>query len=334
MYYKKLTTYDSEHEEAKCVKKNNFGQCVRRLYCFFSIFILIGFSYATNGYNGIFYFALSFAPSLAYLYIFRKQIKKEIKHSYVIEMVLYGAVLSIFSAGIFEYLLSDVCYYFCSICFIKEIEESYSFICSIFAFFYFFFVVAYVEEISKILPLIFVYVQRNKQEYIELPIVENDHYVNNITYEEDINESSIKKFKYITVNDKLEYIFFSLCSSAGFSSTENLFYVTQMKKQNFLFVIILRNLVCVLFHMCCTGISSYNIVNNICHKNKKRTISNLLFILGSIFSASLFHAVYDYSIYYISLDLPFYLFVYLSVLFIYSFFSVLVMFFVLIKESD
>lgn len=79
----------------------------------------------------------------------------------------------------------------------------------------FFFGVAYVEEFSKICPIFFINSNSIVNEYIELPIIENHNFKNDITYENNEHNNKFNKFKYIYVDDKFEYIFFSLCSSAG-----------------------------------------------------------------------------------------------------------------------
>ncbi|SBT77642.1 conserved Plasmodium protein, unknown function [Plasmodium ovale] len=335
MHYRELTNYDFEQAYIKNVENVSFGKGIRLLYCILSMLFLAGFSCIKNGNEGLVYLMFSFFPSWVYLYLFKKKIKGRAKFTHIIEMILYGAMLSIFFAGILEYFLSLFFLSFCNVCFVKEVKESHLFLCSIVVFFYFFFVVAYVEEISKIIPMVFIQIKakRNQNMYTELPVIDSVPYINETVHEEadKIRAKNVAKYKYITVNDKLEYIFFSLCSSAGFSSTENLIYAMQTTKQNFFPVIILRNLVCVLFHMCCSGISSYNIVYSTKSEHRKGVAQNLLCIIGSLFSSSLFHAVYDYSIYYSSLNVPLYQVSFLTALFTYCFLSVLLMFFMLIR---
>ncbi|EUD68597.1 hypothetical protein C922_00996 [Plasmodium inui San Antonio 1] len=137
----------------------------------------------------------------------------------------------------------------------------------------FFLVVAYVEEGSKVLPMVFVQMneKKNENEYVELPLVDSTSFLNQGGHEADHDEkknTGVDKFRYIYAEDILEYIYFSLCSSAGFSSTENLLYAAQATRQNFLSIIVLRNLVCVLFHMSCSGVASYNIASRVNHKSK------------------------------------------------------------------
>ncbi|KJP85837.1 hypothetical protein AK88_04544 [Plasmodium fragile] len=112
--------------------------------------------------------------------------------------------------------------------------------------------------------------EKNKNEYVELPLLDNTTFLNQAEQEADHDEkkdSRMDKFRYIYANDKLEYIFFSLCSSAGFSSTENLLYAAKATRQNFLAIIVLRNLICVLFHMSCSGVAAYNIASRMNHKS-------------------------------------------------------------------
>ncbi|SBT79642.1 conserved Plasmodium protein, unknown function [Plasmodium malariae] len=336
MYYRKLTDDYYEEVYTKNVENISFIKIARMLYCFFSVILLLGFSCITHGNKGIVYLIYSFFPSCVYLYWFRRKIKRKIKFSHVIEMILYGAILSIFFAGILEYILSFCFFYFCHICFLKEIKETPLLMCSLAVFFYFFFIVAYVEELSKFFPMIFVHLnsKKYKKEYTELPFADNNTNLNENLYDKGENKKDDKmiKFNYIYVNSRLEYIFFSLCSSAGFSSSENLFYTTQTTRQNFLTVITLRNLICVLFHMCCSGVSSNNVASHVHSKNTKGARVNVLHILCSLFSSSLFHAVYDYSIYFSSLNIPTYQVWFLTILFTYSFLSMLLMFFVVIKR--
>ncbi|CDU18973.1 protease, putative [Plasmodium yoelii] len=332
MFYKELIDDNCEQNQ-KNVERNSFGIYIRLLYCFFSVTLLIGFSCIANGRKGIFYLLFSFCPSFVYLYLFKKKIKKRIKFSHIVEMILYGAILSIIFAGFLEYIFSLLCFYFCHTCFLKNVKESYSFACLIVILLYFFLGVAYVEEFSKICPIFFINANSivNKNEYTELPIIENHNFKSDITYEDNEHNNKFNKFKYIYVDDKFEYIYFSLCSSAGFSSTENLIYFTLTSEDNFLTIIILRNIICVLLHMSCSGISSYNIINNRNNENRNGMMQSILSILKSLFLSSLFHAIYDYSIYYSSLNIPEYQISFFKALFMYSFFSMLFIFFVIIK---
>ncbi|ETW37674.1 hypothetical protein PFTANZ_01625 [Plasmodium falciparum Tanzania (2000708)] len=106
-------------------------------------------------------------------------------------------------------------------CFTNEVKRSLYFAYSIIVFFYFFFIIAYVEEFSKIIPMLFVYINipHYKNEYKELPLVNESHILEDPNYEEgeNVQEYRRTKLQYIIVNDELEYIFFSLCSSAGLS---------------------------------------------------------------------------------------------------------------------
>ncbi|CAD2108721.1 conserved Plasmodium protein, unknown function [Plasmodium vinckei] len=329
MFYKELIDCNCDQNQ-KNVERNSFGIYIRLLYCFFSVASLIGFSCIANGSKGIFYLLFSFCPSFVYLYLFKKKIKKRIKFSHIVEMILYGAILSIIFAGFLEYIFSLLCLYFCHTCFLKNVKEPYSLVCSIIMLLYFFFGVAYVEEFSKICPIFFINANSivNENEYTELPIIENHNFKNDIAYEDNENNN---KFKYIYVDNKFEYIFFSLCSSAGFSSTENLVYFTLTSEQNILTIIILRNIICVLLHMSCSGIVSYNIINNRSNENRKGMMQSILSILRPLFLSSLFHAIYDYSIYYSSLNIPEYQISFFKALFMYSFLSMIFIFFVIIK---
>ncbi|SOV12693.1 conserved Plasmodium membrane protein, unknown function [Plasmodium sp. gorilla clade G2] len=331
MQYELLINNYYEDEYKDSTDRLSFMKFIRLLYCCFSVMILIGFSCITNGNRGIGFLVFSFFPSFFYLYMFKKKIQRKISFVHVIEMVLYGSILSVVLASILEYILSFYFFYFSNLCFTNEVNRSLYFVYSIIVFFYFFFIIAYVEELSKIMPMLFVYINIShcKNEYKELPLVNDSNILEDPSYEEGpkVQEYRRPKFQYIIVNDELEYIFFSLCSSAGFSSTENLFYSTQTTKDNFFCIIILRNLICVLFHMCCTGISSYNIYNYVNQKYKKGFFFRCLYIFGSLFSSSLFHAVYDYTIFFSSMNIPSYQIIFLKILFTYSFISVLLMFF-------
>ncbi|CRH00853.1 conserved Plasmodium membrane protein, unknown function [Plasmodium relictum] len=336
MLYEELKNDNYEDEDEKYVKYFCLVNFFRLLYCFSSIIFLVGFSYASNGNKGIIYLIFSFSPSFFYLYLFKRRIRRKINFLHIVEMILYGAVLSTFFASVLEYFLTLYFFYFCSICFMKEIKKSLLFLCSIILFFYFFFIIAYVEEISKIIPMIFIYrsIERNRDDYIEIPYFHKNTYIIENRYDEEDRqkEAKMKKLKYIYTNDILEYVFFSLCSSAGFSSTENLLYAIQTTKENFVSILVSRNLICVLFHMCCSGLSSYNIFNYLNDKNKKSSSLNFIGILCSLFSSSLFHAIYDYSIYFTSLNVPLYQIFFLKILFMYCFLSMLLMFFVVIKS--
>ncbi|CAC9696360.1 conserved Plasmodium membrane protein, unknown function [Plasmodium sp. DRC-Itaito] len=331
MQYELLINNYYEDEHKYNTDRLSFMKFIRLLYCCFSVMLLIAFSCITNGNRGIGFLLFSFFPSFFYLYMFKKKIQRKISFVHVIEMVLYGSILSVIFASVLEYVLSFYFFYFSTMCFTNEVKRSLYFVYSIIVFFYFFFIIAYVEELSKIVPMIFVYINipNYKNEYKELPLVNESHILEDPYYEagENVQEYRRTKLQYIIVNDELEYIFFSLCSSAGFSSTENLFYSTQTTKDNFFCILILRNLICVLFHMCCTGISSYNIYNYVNHKYKKGCFLRCVYILGSLFSSSLFHAVYDYTIYFSSMNIPSYQIIFLKILFTYSFISILLMFF-------
>lgn len=69
--------------------------------------------------------------------------------------------------------------------------------------------------------MLFVYINipHYKNEYKELPLVNESHILEDPNYEEgeNVQEYRRTKLQYIIVNDELEYIFFSLCSSAGLS---------------------------------------------------------------------------------------------------------------------
>ncbi|KYO01163.1 putative membrane protein [Plasmodium reichenowi] len=331
MQYELLINNYNEGEHKDKTNRLSFMKFIRFLYCCFSVMLLIGFSCITNGNRGIGFLLFSFFPSFFYLYMFKKKIQREISFVHVIEMVLYGSIISVIFASVLEYVLSFYFFYFSTMCFTNEVKRSLYFVYSIIVFFYFFFIIAYVEEFSKIIPMLFVYINIShyKNEYKELPLVNESHILEDPNYEEGENVQEYKRtnLQYIIVNDELEYIFFSLCCSAGFSSTENLFYSTQTTKDNFFCIIILRNLICVLFHMCCTGISSYNIYNYVNHKYKNGCFLRCVYILGSLFSSSLFHAVYDYTIYFSSMNIPSYQIIFLKILFTYSFISILLMFF-------
>ncbi|CRG93861.1 conserved Plasmodium protein, unknown function [Plasmodium gallinaceum] len=334
MLFEKLRNNNYGDENEKNIKWFCFMKYIRLFYCFCSVIFLVGFSYTINGNRGIIYLVFSFFPSFFYLYLFKRKIRRKINILNIIEMILYGSTISTFFASFLEYFLTFYFFYFCSICLMKEINESLLFVCSIILFFYFFFIIAYVEEISKIIPMIFIHrnIERNGNDYTEIPLFDRNTYLIENIYEEECEkkETKIKKFKYINVNDILEFIFFSLCSSAGFSSTENLFYSSHTTKENFVSILILRNLTCVLFHMCCSGLSSYNLFNYL--NNKNRSFLNFIGILSSLFTASLFHAVYNYSIYFASLNIPIYQIFFLTILFIYCFLSILLMFFSVVKS--
>ncbi|EUT89364.1 hypothetical protein PFAG_01517 [Plasmodium falciparum Santa Lucia] len=364
MQYELLINNYNEDEHKDNTDRLSFMKFIRFLYCCFSVMLLIGFSCITNGNRGIGFLLFSFFPSFFYLYMlekirmrlltyfpFFKKIQREISFVHVIEMVLYGSIISVIFASVLEYVLSFYFFYFSTMCFTNEVKRSLYFAYSII-----------------IIPMLFVYINipHYKNEYKELPLVNESHILEDPNYEEgeNVQEYRRTKLQYIIVNDELEYIFFSLCSSAGlslhfyicqiyifciihiyiafyfiffyiwnilwgssFSSTENLFYSTQTTKDNFFCIIILRNLICVLFHMCCTGISSYNIYNYVNHKYKKGCFLRCVYILGSLFSSSLFHAVYDYTIYFSSMNIPSYQIIFLKILFTYSFISILLMFF-------
>ncbi|CAI7721349.1 protease, putative [Plasmodium vivax] len=334
MHYEELTN-DCCEEGSANVERISLAGCTRLVYCFFSIAFLIVFSCATIGKNGIVCLVLSFSPSCVYLYLFGRQIKRRIKIAHAVEMMLYGALLSVFLAGNLEYSFSLFFFHFCYICFVKDVGGTLLFVCSVVVFFYFFLVVAYVEEVSKILPMIFVQMneKKNKNEYVELPLVDSTGFLNEGAHEADQDEkkdTGVDKFRYIYANDTLEYIFFSLCSSAGFSSTENLLYAAQATRQNFLSIIVLRNLICVLFHMSCSGVASYNIATRV---KQKSCAANLLGVLGCLFTSSLFHALYDYSIFFSSFSIPAYQASFLTLLFVYCFFCMLLIFSVLVRRS-
>eukprot|EP00366_Plasmodium_knowlesi_P003894 XP_002261391.1 hypothetical protein, conserved in Plasmodium species [Plasmodium knowlesi strain H] len=266
------------------------------------------------------------------------QIKRRIQIVHAVEMILYGAVLSVFLAGNLEYIFSLFFFHFCYICFVKDIRGILLLMCSVVVFFYFFLVVAYVEEVSKLLPMFFVQMneKKSKNEYLELPLVDSMSFLNQEGHEADHEEKEdtwVDKFRYIYANDILEYIYFSLCSSAGFSSTENLLYAAQATSQNFLSIIVLRNLICVLFHMSCSGVASYNIASRVNHKSRNGCVANLLSVLGCLFTSSLFHALYDYSIFFSSLSIPTYQASFLTLLFVYCFFCMLLIFSVLVGRS-
>ncbi|GAW81747.1 hypothetical protein, conserved [Plasmodium gonderi] len=334
-------TNDYCEEESKNVENISFATYIRLLYCFSCVVFLIGFSCVTIGNEGIIYLIFSFFPSCVYLYLFRIKINRRIKFLHAVEMILYGAVPSIVLAGTLEYFCSLFFFHFCYICFVKEIGGSLLLLCSIVVFFYFFLVVAYVEEFSKILPMIFVQINedKNKSEYIELSLVDNKCFLDKNVHKEDDDDDFRKKdhimdkFKYIYASDILEYIFFSLCSSAGFSSTENLLYATQTTKQNFLSVIVLRNMICVLFHMCCSGVTSYYIAISVFHKSRKGYLAKLLIFLRHLFLPALFHAVYDYSIYFSTLNIHKYQVFFLTLSFTCCFFCMLLIFSVIVKHT-
>ncbi|SBS85168.1 hypothetical protein, conserved [Plasmodium ovale curtisi] len=67
----------------------------------------------------------------------------------------------------------------------------------------FFFVVAYVEEISKIIPMIFIQIKakRNQNVYTELPVIDSVPYINETVHEEadKISDKNVAKYKYITI---------------------------------------------------------------------------------------------------------------------------------------
>ncbi|CAA9989042.1 conserved Plasmodium protein, unknown function [Plasmodium knowlesi strain H] len=337
MHYEELTNNYCEGG-SKNIERISLSGCMRLMYCFFSITFLIIYSCATIGKNGIICLLLSFSPSCAYLYLFGRQIKRRIQIVHAVEMILYGAVLSVFLAGNLEYIFSLFFFHFCYICFVKDIRGILLLMCSVVVFFYFFLVVAYVEEVSKLLPMFFVQMneKKSKNEYLELPLVDSMSFLNQEGHEADHEEKEdtwVDKFRYIYANDILEYIYFSLCSSAGFSSTENLLYAAQATSQNFLSIIVLRNLICVLFHMSCSGVASYNIASRVNHKSRNGCVANLLSVLGCLFTSSLFHALYDYSIFFSSLSIPTYQASFLTLLFVYCFFCMLLIFSVLVGRS-
>ncbi|ETW50412.1 hypothetical protein PFMALIP_01578 [Plasmodium falciparum MaliPS096_E11] len=217
MQYELLINNYNEDEHKDNTDRLSFMKFIRFLYCCFSVMLLIGFSCITNGNRGIGFLLFSFFPSFFYLYMlekirmrlltyfpFFKKIQREISFVHVIEMVLYGSIISVIFASVLEYVLSFYFFYFSTMCFTNEVKRSLYFAYSII-----------------IIPMLFVYINipHYKNEYKELPLVNESHILEDPNYEEgeNVQEYRRTKLQYIIVNDELEYIFFSLCSSAGLS---------------------------------------------------------------------------------------------------------------------